>query len=200
MKIELVIVPEAGPTPEAPQTFALGLCSDAWATEDLASTIIMQRGFSTPRAVLQALVECLTFAPPDMTAMEEGLSAVNGLIDRVTDIEQAITTLGERLNAAEDMLEQLQGPAQPAGGSRLLPPRPNTTAAAVARAGQPAKAAVPQPSIRQPRQTVIDAGFGAGGKIKGGAQLSITGGVGRPGMLKVTGVGADDDSGIDNGE
>lgn len=191
MKIELVILPEAGPTPEAPQTFALGLTlAHPEGAITPSHTVLLQRGFSTAAHCLSALVECLTFAPPDMTAIEEGLTAISGLLDRVRDIEEAITLIGGRLNTAEEMLEQM---AVPAGqqGNRLLPPRPGATAAAVAASRQPAKAAVPQPSIRRaPQQTMVTAGHMAGGS-KGNAGLVITGGVGRPGMLNPTGPGAE---------
>lgn len=197
MKIELVILPEAGPTPEAPQTFALALEQGGMAVP--AEPLILQRGFSTPRHALAALLECLTFAPPDMTAMEEGLSAISGLMDRVTDIEGAITQLGERLNAAEDTVEALQGPAKPAG-NRLLPPRPGATAAAVDAANRPPASSQPQPSIRRPRQTIVTAGHGAGGAIRGGTPLVITGGVGARGRLAPTGPGTEMQGDVDTEE
>lgn len=193
MKIEIVVIAEATATPEEQPTYALALSLTPFEgarDAQMLEPVVLQRGYATPRHALAALVECLTFAPPDMTAIDEGLSAVNGLLDRTNDVEQAITQLGERLNNAEDFIESQMTPA-PAGGNRLLPPRPGATEAAVNLSRQPARSVAPQPPIRRPQQTVVDAGHTAGGKIKGHPGLSITGGVGRPGMLKVTGVGAD---------
>lgn len=193
-KVEFVIIVEEVEGAPVPDTYALGmgLVYDGDTHVDHASIEVLQRGYSSPKHALGALRECLTFAPPDLSTYDEGLANLSGLLDRTRDLEEAMTSVGGRLNEAEERLDGMAGPAAPAA-SRLLPPRQGNAPAARA-------AAAPVPSIRQARpavRTVVNAGHGAGGRVLGGAALPITGGVGRPGDMGPTGPGTAVDSDVE---
>lgn len=85
--------------------------------------LVLQSGYRTIPQAMQALLECLTTAPPDLAAIEETVARIPNLIDDVAAINEAIGMLGGRLNTAEEILESLPHQARPATGSPLLPSR-----------------------------------------------------------------------------
>lgn len=190
MTIEICVKQEPGAADSLPtHCLVLELVSDLGAAHNVE--VVLQRGYSSPAHALGALIECLSFAPPDLSSYDEGLANLSGLMDRTRDLEEAITAVGSRLNDAEEKLEGMAVPAAPVI-SRLLPPRAGAPA-------QPRAAVAPVPSIRQqpPRRTVINAGHGAGGKVNGSPALAITGGVGARGDLGPTGPGSGVDSDVE---
>lgn len=197
LRIELIIIAEESTRPEGgPPTYAIGMgiVPANGGLVDYDTIRILQRGYASPKHALAALLECLTFSPPDLSTYDEGLAYLSGLLDRTGDLESAITSVGGRLNDVEEKVEAMAGPVP--AGRQLLPPR-------VAPAGQPTAPAQPQnanPQIRRPAgRTMISAGHGAGGRVNGSPPMAITGGVGRRGDLGPTGAGADDEGEITEG-
>lgn len=188
MKLDLALLPERAGT-DGPVTYALvlQLLVDGKA---FGEPRILQRGYRTPEEATEALLDCLTFAPPDLTVYDEATAQIAGMLDNLRDLNDALPVLLGRLS---DLENSAPAPALPAE-------RPNRFLQPGARPALPANphaVDLPKPGpIRTPRpamRTVISAGYGAGGRIRGGVPLEITGGVGRPGDLGPTGVGTGED-------
>lgn len=142
-----------------------------------AHSILLQDGYASEAQALDALYQCLTFAPPDLTVYDETLAQVSGALDRLTALEEAMTQVGDRLNTLEEFRESFDSPAAPAGGSGLLRPR-------VPAPGprQPVAPRQPAPSIRQPARPAAQITIGMQSSGKAGPGMAIAGGAFRPGQ------------------
>lgn len=111
------------------------------------SEVELQTGYPAIGSALQALRDCLTTPAPDLAYLEDSIGRVGETIDRVTNLEEAMTVVGGRLNEAEEKLEGIASPtltrmeAQPGAG--LLPIRRGAT---TPQAVQPHR---PAPAIRR---------------------------------------------------
>lgn len=119
-------------------------CEDA--PEQVA---ILQEGYANVGQAMQALVECLTFAPPDLTSLEERASLIDPLLDRVKDCEDAIQTLGDRTNMLETTVEGLAQPVTRAGTSLAVQRRSTLLRERGTGQRPPNPPAAPPPSIRR---------------------------------------------------
>lgn len=131
---------------EGPESYALCVSLDGEAP------LVLQKGYHSEKQATAALVEALTFAPPDMSALEEAMGQVGQLLDAVHNLNEAMTAVGDRLNTIEDRMDDLEKAGVPmVPGNALLRPR----AAARAQANSPAPAPRAQPApIRRPVQHI----------------------------------------------
>lgn len=141
----------------APENYALRLALyddnphapvEARIDADSAALTELAQGYRTPHQALAALVECLTFAPPDMGVYDDAVNRISQLVDGQTNVEDAIQQLNARLQAAEDLLQVLQTGGRPATSTNPLLARRPTAPSSVA-----APPAAPPP-IRRPRVSI----------------------------------------------
>lgn len=130
------------------------------ATEGLVGEAMqLQKGYRTIKQAHQAVFDCLAFAPPDLQTYDEAVGQVSQLIDAQATANEAIQTLGDRVNEIEDRVAAavntgLRKPENPLLARRQPGPPP--------REERPQHA--PPPPIR--RQTL---GHGThSGEISGG--------------------------------
>lgn len=69
-----------------------------------SASMRLQHGYRTPKQALQALFDCLAFAPPDLETYDEAVGQVSGLLDAVATANDAIQQLGDRVNSVEDQI------------------------------------------------------------------------------------------------
>lgn len=123
----------------------------------------LAEGFTSQQQALDALMECLTYAAPppqDLTTLEEAVAPVQGMMDRITDLEQALQTLGDRFAEFTVRPTAVVATRQPV--------RP--------LAGAPTAVNTPRPSIRRP---AVERSIGMeshAGAITGGAMRGRHGG------------------------
>lgn len=149
----------------APENYAIQLTIEG--SPDLITpgdtTIQLQQGYRTPRQALEALIDVLTFAPPDMGMYDEAVSKVSELIDHKRDAEEAITQLHTRVQDCEDAIQTLQPATAQPRVNRLLAGRSPTPAAPAV----PDRPASPPPIRRQSLGAGTRAGMIAGGVARG---------------------------------
>jgi len=83
--------------------------------------VTLQSGYSTVQEALEAFIDCLTTAPPDLEPYDLAVNRVTDLVNEIEEIVDAIGQLGTRMNEVEDRLAGT-GPAQPPAGKRSLLP------------------------------------------------------------------------------
>lgn len=112
MKIELLIVKIAT------ENYALDLASEITSADEAAPSMVgvfpqplrLQQGYRTPQQALQALFDCLSFAPPDLAVYDEAVAQVAVLSDGIGNLNDAMTVVGDRLTNCEDAIQQLVVP------------------------------------------------------------------------------------------
>lgn len=128
---------------EGPDSYALCV------TLDGEAPLVLQKGYHSDHQAAAALVEALTFAPPDMSGLEEAMGQVGQLLDAVGNLNQAMTSVGDRLNTIEDRMDELEKAGVPmVPGNALL--RPRATRQTGPTQAPPAAPRPAPPPIRRP--------------------------------------------------
>lgn len=123
--------------------------------------------FKTPEQAVGALLDTLTFQPPDMAGIDEAIGKVSGLIDDVRDVGDSMDAVKQRLDDCEDAIKQLAPREEKKRVNPLLAGRMRSDSQDSGTRRPAREEEEPPPSIRGSRKISIGHGTHQGG-ISGG--------------------------------
>lgn len=107
-----------GPGPDGTYTLEVGYRSLGDDGPVLAETVKLQSGYKSPTQALEAFIQALTIAPPDLKVYDEAMAMIPQLVDQARDQQEIIDKLQETVKEMEEALMALASPAR--SGNRFL--------------------------------------------------------------------------------